>query len=96
MEEDLNLLYDMLENPSDSGLDMEDSNHESVLSTHKPKLRPSFNSLTHCSSQIETGSIPSAQRQKGLLRLSHVPQKMRALGGKKPSKRAPSTPTPAA
>lgn len=39
MEEDLDLLYDTLdmENPSDSGPDMEDD--DSVLSTPKPKLR---------------------------------------------------------
>lgn len=39
MEEDLDLLYDTLDmdNPSDSGPDMEDD--DSVLSTPKPKLR---------------------------------------------------------
>ena len=39
VEEDLDLLYDTLdmENPSDSGPDMEDD--DSVLSTPKPKLR---------------------------------------------------------
>lgn len=38
-EEDLDLLYDTLdvENPSDSGPDLEDD--DSVLSTPKPKLR---------------------------------------------------------
>uniref|UniRef100_A0A803SXR3 Phosphofurin acidic cluster sorting protein 2 n=1 Tax=Anolis carolinensis TaxID=28377 RepID=A0A803SXR3_ANOCA len=46
VEEDLDLLYDTLdiENPSDSGPDMEDD--DSVLSTPKPKLKPYFEGLS--------------------------------------------------
>uniref|UniRef100_G1QDG6 Phosphofurin acidic cluster sorting protein 2 n=1 Tax=Myotis lucifugus TaxID=59463 RepID=G1QDG6_MYOLU len=43
VEEDLDLLYDMLQNPSDSGPDTEDDG--SVLSTLKPRLRPYFEGL---------------------------------------------------
>uniref|UniRef100_G3TXF7 Phosphofurin acidic cluster sorting protein 2 n=1 Tax=Loxodonta africana TaxID=9785 RepID=G3TXF7_LOXAF len=65
VEEDLDLLYDTLdmENPSDSGPDMEDD--DSVLSTPKPKLRPYFEGLSHSSSQTEIGSIHSTRSQRG-------------------------------
>ncbi|XP_069773235.1 phosphofurin acidic cluster sorting protein 2-like isoform X2 [Narcine bancroftii] len=61
--EDLDLLYDSLdvENPSDSGPDMEDD--DSVLSTPKPKLKPYFEGLSHSSSQTEIGSIHSLRSQ---------------------------------
>ncbi|XP_038969350.1 phosphofurin acidic cluster sorting protein 2 isoform X4 [Rattus norvegicus] len=63
-EEDLDLLYDTLdvENPSDSGPDMDDD--DSVLSTPKPKLRPYFEGLSHSSSQTEIGSIHSARSHR--------------------------------
>uniref|UniRef100_A0A452VKT2 Phosphofurin acidic cluster sorting protein 2 n=1 Tax=Ursus maritimus TaxID=29073 RepID=A0A452VKT2_URSMA len=63
-EEDLDLLYDTLdmENPSDSGPDLEDD--DSVLSTPKPKLRPYFEGLSHSSSQTEIGSIHSVRSHK--------------------------------
>ncbi|XP_058423866.1 phosphofurin acidic cluster sorting protein 2 isoform X3 [Diceros bicornis minor] len=99
VEEDLDLLYDTLdmENPSDSGPDMEDD--DSVLSTPKPKLRPYFEGLSHSSSQTEIGSIHSARSQKEPPSPADVPEKTRALGGKQPSDSvsdtvAHSTPTP--
>uniref|UniRef100_A0A8D1QJU4 Phosphofurin acidic cluster sorting protein 2 n=1 Tax=Sus scrofa TaxID=9823 RepID=A0A8D1QJU4_PIG len=85
VEEDLDLLYDTLdvENPSDSGPDMDDD--DSVLSTPKPKLRPYFEGLSHSSSQTEVGSIHSARSQKEPPSPADVPEKMRALGTKQPS-----------
>ncbi|KAI6064130.1 phosphofurin acidic cluster sorting protein 2 isoform X8 [Aix galericulata] len=64
VEEDLDLLYDTLdiENPSDSGPEMEDD--DSVLSTPKPKLKPYFEGLSHSSSQTEIGSIHSIKSQR--------------------------------
>ncbi|XP_043929468.1 phosphofurin acidic cluster sorting protein 2 [Protopterus annectens] len=64
VEEDLDLLYDTLdmENPTDSGSDLEDD--DSVLSTPKPKLKPYFEGLSHSSSQTEIGSIHSLKSQK--------------------------------
>ncbi|KAH0618175.1 hypothetical protein JD844_017167, partial [Phrynosoma platyrhinos] len=64
VEEDLDLLYDTLDidNPSDSGPDMEDD--DSVLSTPKPKLKPYFEGLSHSSSQTEIGSLQSVRSQK--------------------------------
>uniref|UniRef100_A0A8C3VV50 Phosphofurin acidic cluster sorting protein 2 n=1 Tax=Catagonus wagneri TaxID=51154 RepID=A0A8C3VV50_9CETA len=64
VEGDLDLLYDALDvdNPSDSGPDMDDD--DSVLSTPKPKLRPYFEGLSHSSSQTEIGSLHSARSQK--------------------------------
>ncbi|KAL6488150.1 hypothetical protein MHYP_G00047760 [Metynnis hypsauchen] len=62
--EDLDLLYDSLEehNHSDSGPDVEDN--ESVLSTPKPTLRPFFEGMSHSSSQTEIGSIHSQRSQQ--------------------------------
>ncbi|XP_069346963.1 phosphofurin acidic cluster sorting protein 2 isoform X2 [Eulemur rufifrons] len=84
-EEDLDLLYDTLdmENPSDSGPDMEDD--DSVLSTPKPKLRPYFEGLSHSSSQTEIGSIHSARSHREPPSPADVPEKTRSLGGKRPS-----------
>ncbi|XP_053784368.1 phosphofurin acidic cluster sorting protein 2 isoform X3 [Desmodus rotundus] len=99
VEEDLDLLYDTLdvENPSDSGPDMEDD--DSVLSTPKPKLRPYFEGLSHSSSQTEIGSIHSARSRKEPPSPADVPEKTRALGGRPPSDSVPdsvaqSTPAP--
>ncbi|KAM9202718.1 phosphofurin acidic cluster sorting protein 2 isoform 2-T2 [Dugong dugon] len=82
VEEDLDLLYDTLdmENPSDSGPDMEDD--DSVLSTPKPKLRPYFEGLSHSSSQTEIGSIHSTRSQRGPPSPAEVPEKTRPLGGR--------------
>ncbi|XP_015976954.1 phosphofurin acidic cluster sorting protein 2 isoform X2 [Rousettus aegyptiacus] len=84
-EEDLDLLYDTLdvENPSDSGPDLEDD--DSVLSTPKPKLRPYFEGLSHSSSQTEVGSTHSARSQKEPPSPADVPEKTRVLGAKQPS-----------
>ncbi|XP_036162317.1 phosphofurin acidic cluster sorting protein 2 isoform X5 [Myotis myotis] len=83
--EDLDLLYDTLdmENPSDSGPDLEDD--DSVLSTPKPKLRPYFEGLSHSSSQTEVGSVHSARSQKEPPSPADVPEKTWAPGGKQPS-----------
>lgn len=96
------LLNDTLENPSDSGPGMEDhDDDDSILSIPKPKLRPCFRGLSHSSWKMEMGSIHSARGQKEPLRLTQVPEKTQALGGKQPSKKvldwvAQSTPTPGA
>ncbi|XP_032302183.1 phosphofurin acidic cluster sorting protein 2 isoform X9 [Coturnix japonica] len=83
VEEDLDLLYDTLdiENPSDSGPDMEDD--DSVLSTPKPKLKPYFEGLSHSSSQTEIGSIHSirSQREPSSPQVE-VPEKTKSLGTK--------------
>ncbi|KAI4876764.1 hypothetical protein NFI96_017998, partial [Prochilodus magdalenae] len=62
--EDLDLLYDSLEehNHSDSGPDVEDN--ESVLSTPKPTLKPFFEGMSHSSSQTEIGSVHSQRSQQ--------------------------------
>ncbi|XP_058511288.1 phosphofurin acidic cluster sorting protein 2 isoform X2 [Ochotona princeps] len=101
-EEDLDLLYDTLdmENPSDSGPDMEDD--DSVLSTPKPKLRPYFEGMSHSSSQTEVGSIHSGRSHKeppsppslAGPESCHtpqvdVPEKSRSPGGKQPSEGVP-------
>ncbi|KAM6201636.1 phosphofurin acidic cluster sorting protein 2 [Rhynchocyon petersi] len=89
VEEDLDLLYDTLdiENPSDSGPDMEDD--DSVLSTPKPKLRPYFEGLSHSSSQTEIGSIHSARSQRGPPSPAEAPEKMRPLCGRQPGEPLP-------
>ncbi|XP_054571649.1 phosphofurin acidic cluster sorting protein 2 isoform X3 [Eptesicus fuscus] len=98
-EEDLDLLYDTLdmENPSDSGPDLEDD--DSVLSTPKPKLRPYFEGLSHSSSQTEVGSVHSARSQKEPPSPADAPEKTWAPGSKPLSDSvsepvAHSTPTP--
>uniref|UniRef100_A0A8C2UHK5 Phosphofurin acidic cluster sorting protein 2 n=1 Tax=Coturnix japonica TaxID=93934 RepID=A0A8C2UHK5_COTJA len=82
VEEDLDLLYDTLdiENPSDSGPDMEDD--DSVLSTPKPKLKPYFEGLSHSSSQTEIGSIHSIRSQREPSSPVEVPEKTKSLGTK--------------
>ncbi|XP_062037164.1 phosphofurin acidic cluster sorting protein 2 isoform X8 [Lepus europaeus] len=84
-EEDLDLLYDTLdmENPSDSGPDMEDD--DSVLSTPKPKLRPYFEGMSHSSSQTEVGSVHSSRSHKEPPSPADAPEKTRSPGGKQPS-----------
>ncbi|XP_052522610.1 phosphofurin acidic cluster sorting protein 2 isoform X3 [Tympanuchus pallidicinctus] len=80
VEEDLDLLYDTLdiENPSDSGPEMEDD--DSVLSTPKPKLKPYFEGLSHSSSQTEIGSIHSIRSQREPSSPVEVPEKTKSLG----------------
>ncbi|XP_068808115.1 phosphofurin acidic cluster sorting protein 2 isoform X8 [Struthio camelus] len=82
VEEDLDLLYDTLdiENPSDSGPEMEDD--DSVLSTPKPKLKPYFEGLSHSSSQTEIGSIHSVRSQREPSSPVEVPEKTKSLGTK--------------
>ncbi|XP_078515681.1 phosphofurin acidic cluster sorting protein 2 isoform X5 [Lissotriton helveticus] len=85
-EEDLDLLYDTLdiENPSDSGPEMEDD--DSVLSTPKPKLKPYFEGLSHSSSQTEIGSLHSVRSQREPPSPQvEVPEKTRSLGSKRHS-----------
>ncbi|NXJ05731.1 PACS2 protein, partial [Odontophorus gujanensis] len=83
VEEDLDLLYDTLdiENPSDSGPEMEDD--DSVLSTPKPKLKPYFEGLSHSSSQTEIGSIHSIRSQREPSSPVEVPEKTKSLGTKR-------------
>ncbi|NWV33756.1 PACS2 protein, partial [Grantiella picta] len=82
VEEDLDLLYDTLDidNPSDSGPEMEDD--DSVLSTPKPKLKPYFEGLSHSSSQTEIGSIHSIRSQREPPSPVEVPEKTKSLGTK--------------
>ncbi|XP_078089590.1 phosphofurin acidic cluster sorting protein 2 isoform X1 [Mustelus asterias] len=83
VEEDLDLLYDSLdvENPSDSGPDMDDD--DSVLSTPKPKLKPYFEGLSHSSSQTEIGSIHSLRSQtKEPPSPIDVPEKLKSSASK--------------
>ncbi|XP_029454672.1 phosphofurin acidic cluster sorting protein 2 isoform X4 [Rhinatrema bivittatum] len=82
VEEDLDLLYETLdiENPSDSGPEMEDD--DSVLSTPKPKLKPYFEGLSHSSSQTEIGSIHSVRSQREPPSPMEAPEKTRSLGSK--------------
>ncbi|NWS16604.1 PACS2 protein, partial [Pachyramphus minor] len=82
VEEDLDLLYDTLdiENPSDSGPEMEDD--DSVLSTPKPKLKPYFEGLSHSSSQTEIGSIHSIRSQREPSSPVEVPEKTKSLATK--------------
>ncbi|XP_074816964.1 phosphofurin acidic cluster sorting protein 2 isoform X3 [Natator depressus] len=84
VEEDLDLLYDTLDidNPSDSGPEMEDD--DSVLSTPKPKLKPYFEGLSHSSSQTEIGSIHSIRSQREPSSPVEVPEKTKSLGSKHP------------
>uniref|UniRef100_A0A8C3CV75 Phosphofurin acidic cluster sorting protein 2 n=1 Tax=Cairina moschata TaxID=8855 RepID=A0A8C3CV75_CAIMO len=84
VEEDLDLLYDTLdiENPSDSGPEMEDD--DSVLSTPKPKLKPYFEGLSHSSSQTEIGSIHSIKSQREPSSPVEVPEKSKTPGTKHP------------
>ncbi|XP_036197542.1 phosphofurin acidic cluster sorting protein 2-like isoform X2 [Myotis myotis] len=83
VEEDLDLLYDMLPNPSDSGTDTEDDG--SVLSTPIPKLRPYFEGLSNSSLPMEMRGLHSTRIQKEPLSLAHPPENARAPGGKQPS-----------
>ncbi|KAM7092324.1 phosphofurin acidic cluster sorting protein 2-like [Molossus nigricans] len=78
VEEDLDLLYDMLENPSESGPNTEED--DSVPSTPKPRLRPYFEGLSHCSSQTELGSMHGTQSQQEPLSPTDIPEKIRASG----------------
>ncbi|XP_077680692.1 phosphofurin acidic cluster sorting protein 2 isoform X4 [Eretmochelys imbricata] len=84
VEEDLDLLYDTLDidNPSDSGPEMEDD--DSVLSTPKPKLKPYFEGLSHSSSQTEIGSIHSIKSQREPSSPVEVPEKTKSPGSKHP------------
>ncbi|KAM4662833.1 phosphofurin acidic cluster sorting protein 2 isoform 6-T6 [Discoglossus pictus] len=83
VEEDMDLLYDTLdiENPSDSGPEMEDD--DSVLSTPKPKLKPYFEGLSHSSSQTEIGSLHSTRSQRELPSPQQEVPDRRSLGGPK-------------
>nr|KAF6369946.1 phosphofurin acidic cluster sorting protein 2 [Myotis myotis] len=80
VEEDLDLLYGTLKNPSDSGPDMEDDS--SILSNTKPKIRQYFEGLEHSSWQTETRSLHSARRQKEPPRPANMPMKTQGAGGK--------------
>ncbi|XP_053104421.1 phosphofurin acidic cluster sorting protein 2 isoform X7 [Hemicordylus capensis] len=91
VEEDLDLLYDTLDmdNPSDSGPDMEDD--DSVLSTPKPKLKPYFEGLSHSSSQTEIGSLYSIRSQREPPSPIEVPENIKIFESKQPADRLSDT-----
>uniref|UniRef100_A0A8K9Y047 Phosphofurin acidic cluster sorting protein 2 n=1 Tax=Oncorhynchus mykiss TaxID=8022 RepID=A0A8K9Y047_ONCMY len=62
VEEDLDLESLDLENPSDSGPELDDD--DSVLSTPKPKLKPYFEGLSLSSSQTDIGSVHSSRSHR--------------------------------
>uniref|UniRef100_G1QBP8 Phosphofurin acidic cluster sorting protein 2 n=1 Tax=Myotis lucifugus TaxID=59463 RepID=G1QBP8_MYOLU len=78
VEEDLNLLSDILENPSNSVPDIEDQS--SILSNTKPKTRQYFDGLEDSSWQTETRSLHSARRQKEPPRPANMPMKTQGPG----------------
>ncbi|XP_045442477.1 phosphofurin acidic cluster sorting protein 2 [Pipistrellus kuhlii] len=79
-EENLDLLYDNLENPSNSDADMDDDGI--ILSNTKTKTRQYFEGLAHDSCQVEMRSIYSARWQKESPRLTNMPLKAQSLGRK--------------
>ncbi|XP_045428309.1 phosphofurin acidic cluster sorting protein 2-like, partial [Pipistrellus kuhlii] len=83
VEEDLDLLDDMLEAPSDSGPDTEGD--DGVLSTPTPQLRPYFRGLSSSSLQMEMWGSHSARIQKESVSLAQVPENTCTPGGKQPS-----------
>ncbi|XP_036276033.1 phosphofurin acidic cluster sorting protein 2-like [Pipistrellus kuhlii] len=83
VEEDLDLLDDMLENPSDSGPDTE--HDDSVLSTPTPQLRPYLQGLSNSSLQVEMWGPHSARIRKESPSLSREPENTCTPGGKQPS-----------
>ncbi|XP_036306345.1 phosphofurin acidic cluster sorting protein 2-like [Pipistrellus kuhlii] len=78
-EEDLDLLDDMLENPSDSGPDTEDA--DIVLSTPTPQLRPYFQGLSNSSLQMEMRGSHSVRIRKESPSVAHVPENTCTTGG---------------
>nr|KAF6305413.1 phosphofurin acidic cluster sorting protein 2 [Pipistrellus kuhlii] len=80
LKEDLDLLYHNLDNPSDSGSDVEDDGI--ILSNTKTKTRQYFEGLAHCSWQMEMRSIHNARRQKEPLQLANMPMKAQSPGRK--------------
>ncbi|XP_036264487.1 phosphofurin acidic cluster sorting protein 2 [Pipistrellus kuhlii] len=72
VEENLDLLYHNLDNPSNSDPDMEDDGI--ILSNTRTKTRQYFEGLAHSSCQMETRSIHSARRQKEPPRLANMPK----------------------
>nr|KAF6296548.1 hypothetical protein mMyoMyo1_014715 [Myotis myotis] len=78
--EDLDLLYDTLQNPSDSGPDMEDDS--SIPSNTKPKARQYSDGLAHSSWQTEARSLHSARSQKEPPPPADMPGKTQGPGGK--------------
>ncbi|XP_036198088.1 phosphofurin acidic cluster sorting protein 2-like [Myotis myotis] len=79
VEEDLDLPYDTLQNPSDSGPDMEDDS--SILSNTKRKARQYSEGLAHSSGQTEARSLHSARSQKEPPPLADIPGKTQGPGG---------------
>ncbi|XP_070251128.1 phosphofurin acidic cluster sorting protein 2-like [Myotis yumanensis] len=79
VEEDMDLLYDTLKNPSHGGPNMEDDS--SILSNTKPKTRQHFEGLEHSSWQTETRSLHSARRQNEPPRAANLPMKTQGPGG---------------
>ncbi|KAK1160455.1 phosphofurin acidic cluster sorting protein 2-like isoform X1 [Acipenser oxyrinchus oxyrinchus] len=80
VEEDLELDSLDIENPSDSGPELDDD--DSVLSTPKPKLKPYFEGMSHSSSQTEIGSIYSIRSQREPPSPMEAPDKLKSSGSK--------------
>ncbi|MGH0132310.1 UNVERIFIED_CONTAM: hypothetical protein FKN15_050519, partial [Acipenser sinensis] len=80
VEEDLDLDSLDIENPSDSGPELDDD--DSVLSTPKPKLKPYFEGMSHSSSQTEIGSIYSIRSQREPPSPMEAPDKLKSSGSK--------------
>ncbi|XP_041132399.1 phosphofurin acidic cluster sorting protein 2-like [Polyodon spathula] len=80
VEEDLDLDSLDIENPSDSGPELDDD--DSVLSTPKPKLKPYFEGMSHSSSQTEVGSIYSIRSQREPPSPMESPDKLKSSGSK--------------
>ncbi|XP_070251153.1 phosphofurin acidic cluster sorting protein 2-like [Myotis yumanensis] len=79
VEEDMDLLYDTLKNPSHGGPEMEDDS--SIFINTKPKTRQHFEGLEHSSWQTETRSLHSARRQNEPPRAANMPMKTQGPGG---------------
>ncbi|XP_041121505.1 phosphofurin acidic cluster sorting protein 2-like isoform X2 [Polyodon spathula] len=80
VEEDLDLDSLDIENPSDSGPELDDD--DSVLSTPKPKLKPYFEGMSHSSSQTEIGSIYSIRSQREPPSPVEAPDKLKSSESK--------------
>uniref|UniRef100_G1Q2A0 Phosphofurin acidic cluster sorting protein 2 n=1 Tax=Myotis lucifugus TaxID=59463 RepID=G1Q2A0_MYOLU len=96
LERDLDLLFNTLQNPRDSGPDMEED--DSLLSTTKPKPRPYCEGLSHFSSKMDLGSIHGTQSQEELCKTkeppspAEVPEKTQLVPQSCPPRGAPAPP----
>nr|KAF6266895.1 hypothetical protein mPipKuh1_013056 [Pipistrellus kuhlii] len=82
VEENLDLLYHNLDNPSNSDPDTKDDGIILSNTKTKTKTRQYFEGLAHSSCQMETRSIHSARTQKEPPRLANMPVKAQGPGSK--------------